>query len=249
MKNNTQKITNIFLDIDGCLTPGKYKELDLKALEELKNIICAIDAKISICTGRSQPYAELMLQILGLYDKKATHIYEHGCCLNDIGPNKDFNYINPKINQKVLDLLEKIKETFQNSSVFTVELGKQICVSLNSKTNKPISELEDTCKKMLPKNWEEYIEIKMSADSIDISPLGINKGTVKNLANLSTSLAVGDSAGDIAMLKITGYPTCPSNASDEVKALVKSRNGFIAKFPNTRGILEIFDHFIKKELL
>lgn len=251
MKNDTQKITNIFLDIDGCLTPGKYKALNLKTLDYLKDKLSQINAETSLCTGRSQPYAELMLQTLGLYNRETTHIYEHGCCFNKVGPNKDFNYVNPKIKTKVVDLLEEIKETFQNSSMFTVEPGKQICVSLNSKTNKPISELENACKKLLPANWRDYIEVKQSADSIDISPLGINKGSaLKSLSkDLSKTLAIGDSAGDISMLGIVGYPACPNNASDGVKALVNSRGGFIANYPNTRGVIEILDHFKKKGLL
>ncbi len=251
MKNNTQKITNIFLDIDGCLTPGKYRALNLKTLDYLKNELSRINAEVSLCTGRSQPYAELMLQILGLYDKKATHIYEHGCCLNDVGYNKDFNYINPKIKLKVVDFLKEIEKTFKNSSIFTVEPGKNISISLNSQSGEHISKLDSICKKSLPNNWENYVEVKLSADSIDISPLGINKGSaIKDLGiDLSTTLVIGDSAGDFSMLEIVGYPTCPGNASTEVKDLVISRGGFVANFFNTGGIVEILNHFKKKGLL
>jgi len=54
-------------------------------------------------------------------------------------------------------------------------------------------------------------------------------------------LAIGDSHNDIDMLngRYGFVPAAPSNAEEEVKSLVKSKNGYVASLAEGKGVIEI----------
>ena len=58
----------IFCDIDGCLNEGKNIPFDLGVLGEINALIPDLSARgigFTLCTGRPQPYAEAVAQLLG----------------------------------------------------------------------------------------------------------------------------------------------------------------------------------------
>ena len=59
------EISIVSFDIDGCLTVNKGVALPLQTLDRLQKARATVPFVLS--TGRSQPYAELMIQILRLF--------------------------------------------------------------------------------------------------------------------------------------------------------------------------------------
>ncbi|MBC7190191.1 HAD family phosphatase [Candidatus Aerophobetes bacterium] len=61
-------------------------------------------------------------------------------------------------------------------------------------------------------------------------------------------VAIGDSNNDEDMLdgKYGFIPAAPSNAEEEIKSLVKEKNGYVASLPEGDGVVEIVNHFLAK---
>jgi hydroxymethylpyrimidine pyrophosphatase-like HAD family hydrolase len=94
-------------------------------------------------------------------------------------------------------------------------------------------------------NYSNLIVITHSKSAVDITPKGIDKASgVRFLSErtgipLDEMLGIGDTQGDLPMLKIVGLPAAPSNASDDVRAAAK----YIASLPGPSGVAEILRHF------
>lgn len=228
----------IYFDIDGCLTSGKYKDLDLKALAKIKAFLKRKNIDAAFCTGRSQPYVELMGQILNI---KGKHIIEHGCFINETKRYSDEIYPLPGID---ITLLRELKGNLLIKMPNVIlEPGKET-ISLNVSGNLTIKKLYQELDYL-----RDNYTVKMSADSIDIVPVGVDKGigltyvALKDNFSLYNVCMVGDSGGDIPALKIVGYPACPQNASEDVKTVVREKGGYIAKEKYAKGVLEILKYY------
>ncbi len=234
------QINHILFDIDGCLTTKKYESLDLKSLTYIKELLYEIHCSKSFCTGRSQPYVELMGQILNIKATTVPNILEHGCILNTTTDSSDFCVINPKITQKSIWEMRRIRDTLSRNSKCVLEPGKEISLSLN-----PVTTMEDLEKVVNNIPNIHNFSVKISADSIDISPEGISKGgaILEVFKNPNGILAIGDSEGDRTMLEIVEFPACPANASQRIKKLVLSRKGYVSNKNNAEGVLDILKHF------
>jgi hypothetical protein len=58
--------------------------------------------------------------------------------------------------------------------------------------------------------------------------------------------AAGDHHNDISMLdgKAAAMPSCPANAIDEVKAVVRAAGGYVARKQHGAGVYEALLHFL-----
>lgn len=58
--------------------------------------------------------------------------------------------------------------------------------------------------------------------------------------DISQTFAMGDSHNDVEMLSEnhSGQAACPSNAVDEIRKLIESRNGYVAKAAHGNGVVE-----------
>lgn len=58
--------------------------------------------------------------------------------------------------------------------------------------------------------------------------------------DLEQVFAMGDSHNDVEMLSVehSGKAACPSNAVDEIRKVIESRNGYIAKAAHGHGVVE-----------
>ena len=115
--------------------------------------------------------------------------------------------------------------------------------------NQDLTELSEILKEHLPNS----IGMHVSAGGIDFVPNKINKATaVLSLAenlnvNLAEAICIGDSGGDIPLIEIVGHPSCPKNASNKVKELIRNKKGYIAEREYSLGVSEILEHFYKIE--
>lgn len=240
----------VFIDIDGCLTTGKNKSMPwqyVKALQSaLKNYRRSF--QFVIITARPGPYAEAVVQFFGLIDGEN---FQHAICESGAVHHvfgTDIFSVAKDINFDLMNTFEKNIRWLQDIYGFNVEDGRKhtLCV-LPGEKQTPL-ELALILKEYVPLGIKMYV----SAGGIDFVPRKINKASAaRNLAKkikskINQAICIGDSGGDIPLIKIVGHPACPKNASSEVKNLVAEKRGYIAKNSHSLGVAEILEYYNKK---
>lgn len=231
---------NIFsVDIDGCITNGKGKFTDAKIVSLIHKEIEKNSLSFFFTTGRSAPYVEALAQFLNI---NQWCICENGAYLYN--PMTDKVLYNPLIKQDTLIALkdlEKLLSSKPYTDICVAELGKSICISLNPKAGT----IEDLYKVLLSKIDQDLLYINHSTTAVDITPKGVDKGSaLMQLAEiegykLKHIVSIGDSSGDLPVMKLTGKKACPQNATYSVKRICD----YISPYETTEGILDIIRKF------
>lgn len=223
----------VFTDNEGCLTPGKGKAYDLEALVELRELRRAYPTlHLVLCTGRSMPYSEGLLQALDLQDSRVPAICEGGPVL--YYPAEDRHEILGEVPD-----FGRILAAMPSGSCYP-ELGKLACLTLYPAKGFPgVTELgrqvRQACQAL-----DIRANVTESAAAVDITLPGMDKAHgVRAVAHrmgwdLASCAAFGDAANDLPMLKAVGMPMCPANALPEVKRCC----AFAATQPAARGLVE-----------
>ncbi|MDP8078814.1 HAD family hydrolase [Phocoenobacter skyensis] len=232
------------LDIDGCITDGKGQPIDLISLNQLKQQIHKAEQGTMLCTGRSALYVEAIAQML---DLKTWCICENGAYIYHT-ETEEIIY-NPNITPETKQHLKEIQEILTTlpefANISKIELGKEICISLN-----PIGvSIEYLYNLILDKVDLKGVHIAHSTTAVDITPLNVNKGnTLLWLSkefniNLKDAISVGDTMGDISFMELCKQKACPNNASQQVKDIVD----FVAKSTSTKGLIEIYQYYLLRK--
>lgn len=233
----------IFCDIDGCLNFGKNSPFDLMTLGLIKDQIAVLDRLgigISLCTGRPQPYAEAMAQVLGIMRPL---ICEGGAMI--YYPQGDI--YRPMAEQEALHSITALRTAIEASDLLHdrlfLEIGNAFCLCvtgpyLSEQGHDGIRAEMDRLKTMYadyPVSWTH------STTSVDITPQGVSKGSaLRQLAadealTLADTYGIGDSNGDVSMFETVAKGFCPSNASTELKQLA----GYTSPKDHAEGTLDI----------
>ena len=244
---NTIKL--IVCDIEGCLTPGKGKSLNLNALAAVRQYNRESKNQkhvppITLCTGRSLPYVEAMMQAIEGY---IPAISENGAGL--YYPAEDDYRLHPLITQQTKKQMAEAKnvihEDIINNFKARFEWGKDFVISINPPPDILIENffkiVQDTMKK-------HHIDLNIthSASAIDITPKGIDKfsGLQFLLGKLEISpkdvAGIGDTRGDFPVLKNVGFSAAPNNATNEVKQIVN----YVSDYDNGDGVVDIIKRCI-----
>jgi hydroxymethylpyrimidine pyrophosphatase-like HAD family hydrolase len=126
------------------------------------------------------------------------------------------------------------------------EYGKDICISLNPPGDMTIEQLFDIAQEGLAE-WLHVVEITHSQSAVDITPQGVNKASALNFLSdcigitPTEMLGIGDSQGDLSMLRLVGMPTTPANGTRDVRAIVR----FTARRVGALGVADILRQFTK----
>lgn len=242
----------VFIDIDGCITPGKNKNIPAKDISDLGQALLNMSDYYDyvIVTARPAAYAEAIIQMLGLMDK-VNHkhaICESGCVVHKFG--SDAYSVSKYIDQDRLSNFENELRHLQDAYSFAMEDGRKRTIALLTKGKQTLPALEKIIGRLLP----EGIGMHTSAVGIDIMPKKVDKAeAVKKLQKslkfeLEDSISIGDSGGDLPLMKIIGYPSCPQNATKSVKEIVKKKKGYISHKKFGQGVVDILKHYYKKGL-
>lgn len=246
----TKKKQPIFIDIDGCITTGKNRSIPWRYVKALQDALKKYQYfyEYIIVTARPAPYAEAVIQFLGLMDtENHKHaICESGAVFHLFG--SDTFSTSPKINIDTLTNFEKDLNWLQEVYGFNIEDGRKRTMCVIAKKDQQLENLANILKEYIPKG----INMHVSAGGIDLVPKEINKAVaVKKIIkkinkDINSSIFIGDSGSDMPLLKIIGHPACPANAGEKVKKIVKNRGGYIAQKEFSLGVVEILKHYYKK---
>lgn len=231
----------IALDIDGCLI-GPDEQLLLPTATALRQ--ASSIAPIALLTGRSRSYVERLIEALTTVN--APSVIEGGCFL--FIPENGITIPHPSLPED-LSIFNNIRRMLETSLPdIRIEAGKDICISLHRPKE---TSIEPLFKKVLSilEDIPETVSVTHSSEAVDIIPYGIDKGagieflSAYSRISLNHILVIGDSKNDLPSLKRAGMVGCPANAHDDVKTIVKEKNGHIAERSYGEGIVDILRHF------
>lgn len=232
------------IDIDGCITNGKNQDINLSLFKILRDYLVDNNISYSLCTGRPAGYVEAFAQFLSL---DAWCICENGAYIYRTKTEKII--YNKKITDRSLQQIKIIKDLLKSDckNNIKLELGKEICISVNP-INKDIVSTYNKIAEEILKNYDS-VYINYSTTAIDITPASVNKKTglftlldYIKLPNSTSLIGIGDASGDIPFLEECHYTGCPNNSSDAIKAMVN----YISDFEYTDGVLDIIKFFIQR---
>ena len=235
----------VFCDIDGCLNDGKHIALDLAALGHIREQISKLattGVMFSLCTGRPQPYAEAMAQILGVC---TPFVCEHGAMVFDPKTEQVFPIPGKHDLQVMADLRRHLQTIVGQENTHTFEPGNEfgLCLTGPGIIEKSYDEIRAIKDDYQVRCADFDVSWTPSNCAVDISPKGISKQTgaawLLDYIGLeqSATYAIGDSAGDFAVLSFVNHAMCPANAAFEVKDICHT----IAASPTTAGVAELLD--------
>ncbi len=236
----------VFCDIDGCLGPGKHIGFDLGGLARVRGLIADLAAQgtgFCLCTGRPQPFAEAMSQIV---DVQAPFICENGGMVFTPATDRATG-IAPLADLTALGELRAALDPEE----FIFEVGNEfsLCLSWDGILQQPHSVITARRMEMAQQFAHLGLNWTNSHTSIDVTPNGISKASgvahVLSLYGLSAAdaVAIGDSHNDLSMLAMVAHPMCPANATDEVKALCKT----VATTTQTAGVAELLEGLLERD--
>src|SRR3989339_6098 len=247
------RIRLVLSDIDGCICSETY---DLKVISQIRRYCEKAQkdpklARFAFVTGRGSDFVECLSKMLNAFTPEDfPSIVENGAFL--FKPKSRVLIPHPVALEN-----EQLVTTIKSEVLRLVEAGiarrirsKEVVISLlpyNSTMN--TEELAKIVKRSITPEVLEKIFVTYSTTAVDITPKGVDKGScLKFLCKVtqipaSQVLCIGDSDGDIPILKIAGIPACPNNATIKVKNIVAKRKGYIAEKCFEIGVVEILRHF------
>ena len=249
-QNGPQLKKLIFCDIDGCLNEGKNIPLNLGVLSEINALIPELSRRgigFTLSTGRPQPYAEAVAQLLG---SRLPFVCEGGAMI--YVPERD--EYRPMASPGSLEDVAALRIAIGNSGLLNSELffevGKaySLCVTgpyLARRGHDGIRAVMDDLKQRFadyPVNWSH------STTSIDITPDGTSKASgvlaisTEYDVDMADTIGIGDSNGDLSMLGAVGQAFCPRNASAEVKQV----SHYVSELEYVHGTLDILKRIARQ---
>ena len=233
--------TILFLDIDGCLTRGKFARYDLAALQALEQLVQQSPTEVVLCTGRSLSYIETLAQIVrfGRYA-----ITDHGALLYDYLNDEVIPapQMTPAVRLRIQEMAQYLAAHKNSLDVhWEMSHGKEACVSLVAEKGKTA---EDVYAVVTAKLNTDGFDLHCSGRALDIAPHGVNKWTgvqhfLHHTGREAASLrlaAIGDSQGDLPILSQVDFAACPANAVDIIKDLCH----YVSPEAEIYGVLDIY---------
>lgn len=243
----------ILSDIDGCLGGKRYELAPLELIRKYCELVQDNPAlpPFVFATGRGGEYVDCLVRILNAFTpENVPSIVENGSFL--FRPEGRIYIPHPGLMGKE-KLISKarvgIAELIENGRARLIH-GKEASLSLKT-TGEGITtdQLEEDVQSLLAPALLEQLFVTHSTTAVDITILGVNKGSCLHFLckqigiSPREALAIGDTSGDLPILREVGFPACPGNASEKVKKLVREKNGYVAQANEAWGVVEILKHY------
>ena len=238
------------VDIDGCITPGEGAAADLDVLKQL----CGFNARaesdplvpaVSLCTGRQQPYVDLLAQLIGA---RRPSVFENGAGLH-VPADYSFHFhpaITADMRRALADFERAVEEKMCARGAAKLQPGKEVSLSVYPGAGYTVQDNAGELEVLLESTGAGLV-LDVSINCINVLFAGIDKGSgIKWLADFEgiraeETGAVGDAPGDLPALAAAGFSACPANAVAQVRAAADYR----ASGRFGAGVVEIVEEVIR----
>ncbi len=238
----------IISDIDGCLSPDASVIWNLEDFWEVARRSRAASAgqgtlaPLTICTGRPQPYVEVLMKIL---DVRVPAICENGAVLYSLHDN--WARYGPGVTSEKIRGIQEVR-AFVESEILPAhpdcirQFGKEAQLSIFSERFELFAEMKARIEEAFEGKGPE-LHIDASPCYLNISLAGVNKGSTLTalLGELNATkeevAGIGDSEGDLALRDAVGFFACPANAQDCIKDVAD----YVSPGEDIKGVLDILD--------
>ena len=232
----------LFLDIDGCLSRGKFAPFDVAALQALAALAQNAETEVVLCTGRSLSYVEAIAQFVRFGRYAVT---DQGALLYDYLEDEVVfaPQLTPPVRERIAALAQYLAAHGDQFAVrWKMSHGKEACVSLVAEKGKRAEDVRAVVEAHLQ---TDGFDLHCSGRALDIIPHGVSKWTgaqffFAHYGKKATRIAaIGDSPGDLPILTQVDFAACPANAADSVKAVCD----FVSDADEVYGVTDIFQRF------
>ncbi len=237
----------IISDIDGCISPEESIPWDLDLFNTFAHISQDAAqgrgdvAPITLCTGRPQPYAEVLLKILGI---QVPAVCENGAVLYSLKDNR--SVYGPGVTAGKIRGLRAVR-MFIEAEILPAfpdavyQFGKEANMSVYSGRPEIFDDIVPRVQRFIEDQKLPPLIICPTHYYLNLSIEGVDKGLA--LRELMRQLGVrreetagiGDTEGDISLRDSVGYFACPANA----KPGIKQYADYISPYENIEGVLDI----------
>jgi hydroxymethylpyrimidine pyrophosphatase-like HAD family hydrolase len=236
----------LLFDIDGVLTRGEAKALDLDLLARLAEMNRAARADssrpaVTLCTGRPAPYVEVLCQAI---DGHLPAIFENGCGLYE---PRGYRFLpHPRLGHNAEFVLarDQLHAALVLPGRAFFQPGKEFSLSLFPLDGVTVADLYPLAEAALGP-LREAVDLVYSGSCLNVLPRGIDKGEglrflcERSGCRLEEILGVGDSDVDLQFLALCGRSAAPANAFAQVKRIVD----FVAPRETADGVRDILKEF------
>ncbi|GDY11547.1 phosphoglycolate phosphatase [Planctomycetota bacterium] len=236
----------VLCDIDGCLTPENPVVIDRRHLSLIaeRNERAAAQglAPVTLCTGRPQPFAELLCRLLA--NTTVPCIAENGVWLYHPGTNA--YAMDPSITadhlRLVTELEGRLRADYGRFSA-AIQPGKTASLSLYHHDHDWLVGVRDQIAALVQsRGWPLRVSMSwfyINCDLIHISKAsGIRRLLEQHPHSRERLAGIGDTLGDLAIADSVGWFGCPANADERLKP----RAHLVAKSHETAGVWELLQH-------
>ncbi len=239
----------IVCDNDGCLLPEEPGAIELDVLAPIAeyNRAALEDPTselppLTIATGRPGPFVELLLRLVRCETIPA--ICEHGVLTYSLLENHARR--DPAITDEHIEMIQGLRSHFRRSHPdWIMEVGKEGTFSVFvPEGGKVVDERFAEIQAIVEAQGLPLV-VHQTVTYVNITLRHIDKATAltRVLKDLDIDplqvLAIGDTAGDLAMADLCGHFACPANATEEVR----NRSDYVSPFAITSGVVDILHHY------
>jgi hydroxymethylpyrimidine pyrophosphatase-like HAD family hydrolase len=239
-------LRTVYVDVDGCLTAGEGRPLDLDVLAEVarmneRSLTDPLVPTVTLCTGRPEPYVELFLQAIGGFFPA---IAEHGgiACFP-----ADYHFeLHPLLASsggEFEQVRARMLQLVVGEGVGFLQPGKETMFTLYPNPSVSLAELAAAAQSAVG-SCADLFDVEVGRTGVEVRRRGVNKGAgIAWLAEitgvpLSCMAGIGDSDSDLFFLNLVGFAAAPDSAVQSVKASV----AYVSKGADARGTLEALQH-------
>ncbi|MBX3728039.1 MAG: HAD family phosphatase [Candidatus Sumerlaeia bacterium] len=237
----------IVSDVDGCLCPEESEAWDPAPLMRIAALTrAAADgfgpiAPLTLCTGRPQPYVELLMKLL---DIRLPAICENGAVVYTLADNRAV--YGPGVTPEKLAGLAAVRafierQILPQSPDIVRQFGKEAQISLFSRDHDRLLRADEQVRDFVVRQSLPPLVIETSHYYLNISLEGVDKGRAlewlleREGLGAEEVVGIGDTEGDLPLRRRVGFFACPANARPSIRAVAD----YISPAPVADGVLDI----------
>ncbi len=236
----------IVLDIDGVMTGGEARTLDLPLLEMLGSINRSARhdktlPAVTICSGRPAPYVEALMQGM---DGFFPAVFENGAGLYVPEGYRFLQHPELNVDGRMRAVRDRLEETLVRENRAYFQPGKEYSLTIFANEPSDTPYLQRWVEAVLGP-LKPDVELVYSISCLNILAKGSNKAKGIEFLGEKTGidpiemLGVGDSEVDYEFLRRVGYSAAPDNAVQAIKDIAN----YVSPYNAAEGVRDILRHF------